>query len=367
LVFRLKRNTWPGRIQSPGQWDVFFTAEQVYGWAENGIPRRKSMTVLVTGAAGFIGFHTSLALLGRGIDVVGVDSVNDYYDVTLKEARVTELERHDGFRLERLDIADRAAMEDLIGRHPGITRVVHLAAQAGVRYSLIDPYAYTRANVEGQLVMLETCRRLERLEHFVFASSSSVYGGNTKLPFSVTDRVDSPLSLYAASKRAGELLAHADAHVHGMPLTGLRFFTVYGPWGRPDMAAFIFIRKILAGDPIPVFNGGDMKRDFTYIDDIVAGVLAVLEKPPPAGDGPPFRLYNLGNNKSEPLMRFIAVLEAALGKKAEIDPQPMQVGDVPETYADITESQRDFGFDPGTGIDEGLPRLVAWYRDFYGA
>ncbi|OHC75060.1 MAG: protein CapI, partial [Rhodospirillales bacterium RIFCSPLOWO2_01_FULL_65_14] len=267
---------------------------------------------------------------------------------------------------ERLDIADRDAVEAMIRRHGGIARVVHLAAQAGVRYSLIDPFAYTRSNVEGQLVLMEACRKLKRLDHFAFASSSSVYGGNTKLPFSIDDRVDTPLSLYAATKRAGELIAHAFAHVHGVPLTGLRFFTVYGPWGRPDMAAFIFIRKILAGQPIPVFNDGDMRRDFTYIDDIVAGVLACLEKPPVAAAGrPPFALYNLGNNVAEPLMRFISVLEKALGKKAEIAFEPMQIGDVKETYADIAESERDFGFKPTTPIDVGLPKLVAWYRDYY--
>ena len=215
-------------------------------------------------------------------------------------------------------------------------------------------------------MVLEACRKLEKLDHFVFASSSSVYGGNTKLPFSVNDPVNTPLSLYAATKRSMELMSHSFAHVYGMPLTGLRFFTVYGPWGRPDMAAFIFIRKILAGEPIPVFNNGEMRRDFTYIDDIVSGVLACLDKPPVvAGGEPPYRLYNIGNNISEPLMRFISVLEETLGKKAEVDFQPMQIGDVPETYADISETQRDFGFKPETSIDEGLPRLVEWYRDFY--
>jgi UDP-glucuronate 4-epimerase len=324
------------------------------------------MTILVTGAAGFIGFHTSLALLDRGEAVVGVDIVNDYYDPTLKEARLQVLGGRTGFKFERLDIADREAMAGLFARHGDVTGIVHLAAQAGVRYSLIDPYAYTRSNVEGQLVLMETCRKLKRLDHFVFASSSSVYGGNKKLPFSIGDRVDTPLSLYAATKRAGELLSHAFAHVHGMPLTGLRFFTVYGPWGRPDMAAFIFIRKILAGEKIPVFNNGDMRRDFTYIDDIVAGVKACLYRPPTRADGkPPFALYNLGNNAAEPLMRFIQVLEKALGKKAITDFQPMQTGDVKETYADITESRRDLGFEPTTSIDVGLPRLVDWYRGYY--
>ena len=326
------------------------------------------MTVLVTGAAGFIGFHMSLALLGRGEKVLGVDNLNEYYDVSLKQARLDVLGQDNCFQFQQLDIADRDAVEALIAEIGGITRVVHLASQAGVRYSLIDPYAYSRANVEGQLVLLETCRKLERLDHFVYASSSSVYGGNTKLPFSIKDAVDTPLSVYAATKRSMELFAHSYSHIYAMPLTGLRFFTVYGPWGRPDMAAFIFIRKILAGEPIPVFNNGNMRRDFTYIDDIVAGVLACLDKPPVAQEGSaPNRVYNLGNNNAEPLMRFISVLEDALGQKAEIDFQPLQTGDVPETSADISETQQDFGFEPKTTIDEGLPRLVAWYREYYGA
>jgi len=325
------------------------------------------MTILVTGAAGFIGFHTSRALLERGEKVLGVDNLNDYYDVALKQARLDVLGGHDGFRFERLDIAERAAVDALIGDHGDITGVIHLASQAGVRYSLIDPFAYTRANVEGHLVLLETCRRLERLDHFVYASSSSVYGGNTKLPFSIKDAVDTPLSVYAATKRCMELMAHSYSHIYGMALTGLRFFTVYGPWGRPDMAPFIFIRKILAGEPIPVFNHGDMRRDFTYIDDIVEGVVACLDKPPVAKEAAlPNRIYNIGNNRTEPLMRFISVLEDALGVKAEIDFQPLQPGDVPETSADISETQRDFGFEPKITIDEGIPRLVAWYRQFYG-
>jgi UDP-glucuronate 4-epimerase len=237
-----------------------------------------------------------------------------------------------------------------------------------VRHSLTDPYAYTNSNIEGQLVLLENCRNLDQLDHFVYASSSSVYGANTKLPFSIKDPVETPLSVYAASKRAMELLAYSYAHIYDIPMTGLRFFTVYGPWGRPDMAAMIFIRKILAGKPIPVFNNGDMRRDFTYIDDIVAAVLACIDKPPILEGGKaPWSVYNIGNNQSEPLMRFISVLEDALGIRAEIDFQPLQTGDVPETSADITETQDNLGFEPSTTIDVGLPQLVAWYKDYYGA
>lgn len=323
------------------------------------------MAVLVTGGAGFIGFHTSLALLGRGERVIAVDDLNDYYDVTLKEARLAALKSENEFVFERADIADRAQMEALVGRHPDITGVVHLAAQAGVRHSLVDPYVYVRTNVEGHVVVLEACRRLERLEHLVYASSSSVYGLNTKLPFSTGDRVDAPASLYGATKKTMEEISHAYGHLFAMPLTGLRFFTVYGPWGRPDMAAFIFTRKILAGEPIPVFNHGDMRRDFTYIDDIVAGVLACLDRPPADGAAPA-RVYNIGHHRAEPLMRFISVLEDALGQKAETELLPMQPGDVKETYADIADTRRDFGFAPTTTIDEGLPRFVAWYREYYG-
>lgn len=324
------------------------------------------MTVLVTGAAGFIGYHVSRALLDRGERVVGLDNLNDYYDVSLKEARLARLRERANFAFERLDIADRPAIEDFGRRHPDLRRIIHLAAQAGVRYSLINPYAYTRANIEGQLVLLEMAHRLERLEHFVYASSSSVYGGNTKLPFAVEDRVDQPISLYAATKRSAELLSHVYSHLYGMPVTGLRFFTVYGPWGRPDMAAMMFATKILKGEPIEVFNEGKMRRDFTYVDDIVDGVLGCLGTPPQASPpNRPFRLYNLGNNRSENLMDFIAVLESALGTKAKIDRLPLQPGDVPETYADITAAQRDFGFSPKTTIREGLPRFVDWYRGYF--
>ena len=326
------------------------------------------MTVLVAGAAGFIGFNTCAALLARGDRVVGVDELNDYYDVALKKARRDVLAADANFSFARLDIADREAVAAVFRQHPDITQVINLAAQAGVRHSLVDPYAYTRSNVEGHLVILEACRTLDRVDHVVYASSSSVYGGNDQLPFSTADRVDTPLSLYAATKKSAEMISHAYAHLFRIPQTGLRFFTVYGPWGRPDMAAFIFTRKILAGEPIEVFNKGDMRRDFTYIDDIVAGVVACLDRPPGDDDKtPPAAVYNIGNNRAEPLMRFISILEDALGAKAEIEFLPMQPGDIRETCADIEATIRDFGFRPTTTIDDGLPRFVAWYRDFYGA
>jgi len=324
------------------------------------------MTILVTGAAGFIGFHVSTALLQRGERVIGVDNLNDYYDVALKEARLAELRRLPGFAFHRLELAERGALAALLDRHADTDRVVHLAAQAGVRYSLTNPHSYIGANAQGQLEVLEACRSLPRLKHLVFASSSSVYGGNTKLPFSVADRVDTPRSLYAATKKAGELMAYCYAHLYRVPTTGLRFFTVYGPWGRPDMAAWIFTEAILAGRPIQVFNHGDMRRDFTFIDDIVSGVVACLDRPPAdSGGEPPYRLYNIGNHRSEELKRFIAVLERALGRKAIVELAPMQPGDVPATYADIAETQRDLGFAPTTPIDQGLPRFVAWYRAYH--
>lgn len=322
------------------------------------------MATLVTGAAGFIGFHVCRRLLERGERVVGVDNLNDYYDPRLKEARLAQLSGQKGFSFHRVDIADREAMTGVFAAHQDLTRIVHLAAQAGVRYSLVNPYAYTRSNIEGQLVLLEMARTLKRCDHFVYASSSSVYGANEKLPFAVEDRVDHPVSLYAATKKAGELMAHCYSHLFGLPSTGLRFFTVYGPWGRPDMSAFLFVKAILAGEPIRVFNNGDMRRDFTFIDDIVKGVLAVLDGPP-QGTGVPWRVYNIGNHRAEPLMRFIGVIEECLGRKAEIIFEPMQPGDVKETYADIEAIQRDFGFQPATTIDVGLPRFIEWYRGFY--
>ena len=322
------------------------------------------MTVLVTGAAGFIGMNVSLALMARGENVVGIDNVNDYYDVSLKEARLARLIANDQFSFVRADICDAQALAEA---GQDADRIVHLAAQAGVRYSLENPGAYIQANIVGHMNVIELARaKGDDLKHLVYASSSSVYGGNTKLPFSVEDQVDNPVSLYAATKKSDELMSHSYSSTYGIPQTGLRFFTVYGPWGRPDMSLYIFTRKILAGDPIPVFNHGEMQRDFTYIDDIVAGVLAALDNPPPReGDGVPHRVYNLGNNKSEPLMRFIGLIEEALGEKAEIDFQPMQPGDVPATYADIEASQRDLDFEPRVPIDEGIPRFVAWYREFH--
>jgi len=322
------------------------------------------MTVLVTGAAGFIGMNVSLALMARGETVVGIDNVNDYYDVSLKEARLARLMANDQFSFVRADICDAQALAEA---GQDADRIVHLAAQAGVRYSLENPGAYIQANIVGHMNVIELARaKGDDLKHLVYASSSSVYGGNTKLPFSVEDQVDNPVSLYAATKKSDELMSHSYSSTYGIPQTGLRFFTVYGPWGRPDMSLYIFTRKILAGDPIPVFNHGEMQRDFTYIDDIVAGVLAALDNPPPLeADGVPHRVYNLGNNKSEPLMRFIGLIEEALGEKAEIDFQPMQPGDVPATYADIEASQRDLDFEPRVPIDEGIPRFVAWYREFH--
>ena len=321
------------------------------------------MTILVTGVAGFIGFHVAKALIGRGEAVVGVDNVNDYYSVALKRARLAQLEGARGFAFHEIDVADPAAIAELARRHPEITGIAHLAAQAGVRHSLIDPYVYVRANVMGQVVMLEAARRLERLRSFVYASSSSVYGANTKQPFAIEDRVDDPVSLYAATKRGGELAARTYSHLFRVPATGLRYFTVYGPWGRPDMAAYIFADAIIAGRPIQVFNEGRMGRDFTYVDDVVAGTIAALDRPPTVD--PPHALYNIGNHRPEPLLRFIAVLEQALGRSAQKQLMPMQPGDVAESFADIEAARRDLGFEPRIPIEEGLPRFVRWYKDYH--
>lgn len=325
------------------------------------------MSVLVTGAAGFIGFHLSQALLARGEDVVGLDNVNDYYDVRLKEARLALLNANKRFRFRKADIAGEGAIARLLKDEPAIDRVVHLAAQAGVRYSIDHPEAYIQANIIGHFNMLEACRRRGTIKHLVYASSSSVYGGNTKLPFSIDDKVDLPVSLYAATKASDELMSHCYSHLYGLTATGLRFFTVYGPWGRPDMSAYIFTRAIFKGEKIRVFNHGDMRRDFTYVTDIVAGTIAALDRPPQAEAGrPPHRRYNLGNNRSEPLMRFIETIERATNRKAIVEFAELQPGDVKETYADIAAAQKDLGFAPTTPIDQGIPEFVAWYRRYHG-
>lgn len=322
------------------------------------------MAVLVTGAAGFIGYHTARRLLDRGETVIGLDNLTPYYDVALKRARLAGLE-HPLFRFLELDLADPPAVLNGIGRGE-IDRVVHLAAQPGVRYSIDHPFEYAHANLTGHLTVLELFRHVEAPRHLVYASSSSVYGGNTKLPFATTDPVDRPVSLYAATKKADELMSHAYAHLYKLPMTGLRFFTVYGPWGRPDMAVYSFTRDIYAGRPITLFNHGDMMRDFTYVDDIVTGVIAALDHPPaPANDAPPYRLYNIGNNRAEPLARLIEVLERATGRKANIRFAPMQPGDVKETCADIDDIRRDLGFAPTTPLDLGIPKFVEWFKSFH--
>ena len=321
------------------------------------------MSILLTGVAGFIGFHVAKALLARGDRVLGVDNLNDYYDVGLKEARLAQLRASPNFDFARLDVADREGVLGLVERHRDLRGVIHLAAQAGVRYSLENPFAYIEANVMGTLVMLEAARRIDRLTAITYASSSSVYGANRKQPFSVEDRVDQPVSLYAATKRSCELVAYTYSHLYGLPATGLRFFTVYGPWGRPDMAAYLFTRAILAGEPIKVFNEGRMARDFTYIDDIVAGTIAAHDRAP-AGQVP-HRVYNLGNHRPEKLLDFIAVLERALGRTAIKVLLPLQPGDVPESFADIEASRRDLGFEPKTTIEEGLARFVEWYKWYH--
>ena len=323
------------------------------------------MTILVTGAAGFIGYHVSTALLDRGERVVGLDNVNSYYDAALKRARLDRLNEGSGFVFVERDITAEDTFADLATSHPEISRVIHLAAQAGVRHSIEHPFDYIQANLVGHTRVLEYCRH-NACEHLVYASSSAVYGGNTKLPFSVDDRVDRPISLYAATKRADELMSHAYSHLYDLPQTGLRFFTVYGPWGRPDMAMFKFTKALLAGDPISLYNNGDMKRDFTYIDDIVAGIIAVLDKPPGGGEGTPYEVYNIGNNRPEPLMRVIELLEESTGRKTELVFEPMQPGDVKETYADIEPIRSAVGFEPRTSIDKGIPNFVEWYFAYHG-
>ena len=337
------------------------------------------MTVLLTGAAGFIGYHVAEALLAAGTTVIGVDNLNHYYDVRLKQARLDRLTPRPGFTFHPIDIADRAAMEALAAAHPGIEIIVHLAAQAGVRHSLVEPHAYVQTNVMGHLVVLELARRLPRLRHLVYASTSSVYGANQALPFRETDRTDTPLSLYAASKLADELMGHAYAHLFGLPQTGLRFFTVYGPWGRPDMAYYSFARAIAAGEQITLYDDGRLKRDFTYIDDIVAGIVGVLDKPPasPApqaqGEGdplgrpapPPARVLNIGNHHSEEVRTLVALLERGLGRKAVVRSAPRPAADVAETFASVEAIGRLAGFAPCVSLEQGIGRFVTWFRAFH--
>jgi UDP-glucuronate 4-epimerase len=332
--------------------------------------------ILVTGAAGFIGFHLCDRLIGLGHDVTGIDNINDYYDPSLKLDRLSRLEGRPGFRFIKLDMKDRTSMEDCF-KGPGYDVVVNLAAQAGVRYSIQNPHAYVDSNIAGFLNLLEGCRH-HGAGHLVFASSSSVYGANTRMPFSVHDNVDHPVSLYAATKKANELMAHAYSSMYNIPCTGLRFFTVYGPWGRPDMAYFLFTKAILEGQPIAVFNNGNMKRDFTYIDDVIEGIVRVMERRPQpnhtwSGDAPdsatsyaPYRLYNIGNNSPVELLKFISVIEKCTGRKAEKNLLPIQPGDVPVTFADVDDLIKHTGFRPSTSIDEGLGKFVDWYRNYYG-
>jgi len=331
--------------------------------------------VLITGAAGFIGFHVAQRLLADGREVVGVDSINNYYDPKLKEARLDILRNHCGFSFEKLDLADRSASKSLFAQHRFPT-VVHLAAQAGVRYSLEHPHAYIDANIEGFINVLEGCRHND-CEHLLFASSSSVYGANTKLPFSVHDNVDHPVSLYAASKKANELMAHSYSHLYRLPTTGLRFFTVYGPWGRPDMAMFIFAKAILAGEPVKLFNHGRMRRDFTYIDDVAEAVVRLIgrsphgepnwdsDRPDPATSRAPWKVFNIGHNHPEELTHVVALLEKEFGRKAAKEMLPMQPGDVEATYADIAALEREIGFKPATSIEDGIARFAKWYREFH--
>ncbi len=333
------------------------------------------MTVLVTGAAGFIGFHLSRRLIAEGVEVVGLDNLNDYYDVKLKNDRLAILSQAQNFTFVELDLVDTAGMEKLFQKY-SFQRVVNLAAQAGVRYSLENPKAYVDSNLSGFLNILEGCRH-NRVEHLVYASSSSVYGLNSSMPFSVHDNVDHPLSLYAASKKANELMAHSYSHLYGMPVTGLRFFTVYGPWGRPDMALFLFTKAILNGEPIKVFNQGNMERDFTYVDDIVEGIVRLLPtiaQPNPDWDGAapdpgsspaPYRLYNIGNHSPVKLLDFIALIEKALGCEAQKELLPMQPGDVPATYADVEALSQAVGFSPDTPLEKGISDFVQWYREYY--
>jgi UDP-glucuronate 4-epimerase len=319
--------------------------------------------ILVTGAAGFIGFNLSKKLLAEGYRVVGIDNLSEYYDVQLKKDRLAQLEGQDGFIFHKVDISDKQAMEKVWDQHPDCFHIINLAAQAGVRYSLIDPFAYIQANVIGHLVMLELARYREGFQHFVYASSSSVYGSNKKVPFAPEDRTDSPIAIYAATKKSDELMTQTYNHLFGIPATGLRFFTVYGPWGRPDMAAYLFADAIMEGKPIKVFNHGKMRRDFTYVDDIVDGIIGALNRKNLVNV--PHKIYNLGGNHTETLENYIATIETTLGKEAQKEMLPLQEGDVPETYADISASTEDFGFVPKTRISEGIPKFIAWYKDYH--
>lgn len=325
------------------------------------------MKILVTGAAGFIGYHLAQRLLSQGQQVCGIDNLNDYYDVNLKKARLDRLKPHSEFTFQHLDLSDRAGISQLF-QDQKFDRVVHLAAQAGVRYSLQNPHAYADSNLTGFINILEGCRH-SKIEHLVFASSSSVYGNNTKVPFAVTDNVDRPISLYAATKKANELMAHSYSHLYGLPMTGLRFFTVYGPWGRPDMAYFKFVKAIAENKPIDVYNFGKMQRDFTYIDDVIEGVVRVTNKPPQSstetGSTVPYKIYNIGNNSPVELLTFIEVIEKAMGKTAVKNLLPMQPGDVPATYADVDDLMADVGFKPSTPIEQGIHQFVEWYRSYY--
>ncbi|WP_334127750.1 NAD-dependent epimerase/dehydratase family protein [Sneathiella sp.] len=323
------------------------------------------MTILVTGAAGFIGMHVAEALLADGRRVVGVDNLNPYYDVTLKEARLARLLLYKNFTFYNCDIADRPALFAALGGHPQISLIVHLAAQAGVRHSLNRPFDYTHANITGFLCILEAARQMANLKHLVYASSSSVYGANSQLPYSVASMTDSPVSLYAATKKANELMAYSYSHLYDIPMTGLRFFTVYGPWGRPDMAYWRFTEKILRREALEIYNHGDMQRDFTYIDDVVKGVLAVLASPPEKkGEAAAHRVYNIGNNRAEKLLDLVAIIEKTLGVTAERRLLPMQPGDIRATFADIKAIRRDIGFEPSTRLADGLPKFVNWYRSY---
>ncbi|QQO13532.1 NAD-dependent epimerase [Bradyrhizobium diazoefficiens] len=337
--------------------------------------KAESSAVLVTGAAGFIGFHVTQILLHAGVPVVGLDNLNDYYDPALKEARLNVLKNDPNFAFARLDLADRAGMARLFESHR-FARVVHLAAQAGVRYSIDNPRAYVDANLEGFMNVLEGCRH-NGCRHLLYASSSSVYGANTKMPFSVHDNVDHPVSFYAATKKANELMAHAYSHLYRLPATGLRFFTVYGPWGRPDMAIYSFTKAIVEGRPIKLFNGGDMRRDFTFVDDVAKAVVKLLDHPPqglpkrtgaapdPGSSSAPWRVYNIGNNQPEELNKIVALLEKELGRIAQKELLPMQAGDVPATYADVDDLAREIDFRPSTSIEDGIARFVAWYRTYH--